>query len=137
MLKNVNCEYDRWVVETQLCKLRDTSDTLVGIHIQVNIVMKPTNSPTQGQPNPTSVQFADNLPLIPSNCPKNGSVVPRVIGPLFPTADNFSRVGIGVIYETAYKKPNPTKFSANTLSIRVFAIYQQIILGWKHVTIIV
>ena len=30
LLKNVNCEYDRWVVETQLCKLRDTSDTLIG-----------------------------------------------------------------------------------------------------------
>ena len=29
-LKNVSCEYDRWVVETQLCKLRDTSDTLNG-----------------------------------------------------------------------------------------------------------
>ena len=28
--KNVSCEYGRWVVETQLCKLRDTSDTLVG-----------------------------------------------------------------------------------------------------------
>ena len=28
--KNVSCEYDRWVVETQLCKLRDTSDTLIG-----------------------------------------------------------------------------------------------------------
>ena len=27
-MKNVSCEYDRWVVETQLCKLRDTSDTL-------------------------------------------------------------------------------------------------------------
>ena len=26
---NVTCEYDRWVVETQLCKLRDTSDTLI------------------------------------------------------------------------------------------------------------
>ena len=30
MLKNVSCQYDRWAVETQLCKLRDTSDTLVG-----------------------------------------------------------------------------------------------------------
>ena len=30
ILKNVRCEYDRWVVETQLCKLRDTSDTLIG-----------------------------------------------------------------------------------------------------------
>ena len=29
-MKNVSCEYDRWVVETQLCKLRDTSDTLIG-----------------------------------------------------------------------------------------------------------
>ena len=29
-LKNVSCEYDRWVVETQLCKLRDTLDTLTG-----------------------------------------------------------------------------------------------------------
>ena len=29
-LKNVSGEYDRWVVETQLCKLRDTSDTLIG-----------------------------------------------------------------------------------------------------------
>ena len=27
-IRNVSCEYDRWVVETQLCKLRDTSDTL-------------------------------------------------------------------------------------------------------------
>ena len=30
ILKNVSCEYGRWVVETQLCKLRDTSDTLIG-----------------------------------------------------------------------------------------------------------
>ena len=29
-LKNVSCEYDRWVVETLLCKLRATSDTLIG-----------------------------------------------------------------------------------------------------------
>ena len=28
--KNASCEYDRRVVETQLCKLRDTSDTLIG-----------------------------------------------------------------------------------------------------------
>ena len=28
--KNVSCEYDRWVVESKLCKLRDTSDTLMG-----------------------------------------------------------------------------------------------------------
>ena len=30
MLKNVSCGYDRWVVETQLCKLRDAEDTLIG-----------------------------------------------------------------------------------------------------------
>ena len=24
LLKNVSCEYDRWVVETQFCKLRGT-----------------------------------------------------------------------------------------------------------------
>ena len=29
-LKNAICEYDRWVDETQRCKLRDTSDTLIG-----------------------------------------------------------------------------------------------------------
>ena len=29
-LKNVSCEYDRWVVETQLCKLREMSDKLIG-----------------------------------------------------------------------------------------------------------
>ena len=29
-LKNVSCEFDRWAVETQLCKVRDTSDTLIG-----------------------------------------------------------------------------------------------------------
>ena len=30
LMENVSCEYDRWVVETQLCKLRATSDTLIG-----------------------------------------------------------------------------------------------------------
>jgi len=29
-LKNVSCEYNRWMVDTQLCKLRGTSDTLIG-----------------------------------------------------------------------------------------------------------
>ena len=28
-LKHASCEYDRWVVNTQFCKLRDTSDTLI------------------------------------------------------------------------------------------------------------
>ena len=30
IMKNVSCEYDRWVVETLFCLLRDTSDTLIG-----------------------------------------------------------------------------------------------------------
>ena len=60
----------------------------------VSIMMKPTNSPIQGQPNPR----------------KNRLKV--AFGPLFPTANNFSWVGIGFIQETDYKKPNPTKFSA-------------------------
>ena len=38
-------------------------------------------------------------------------------GTLFPTANNFSWVGIDFILETDYKKPNPTKFSAKTLLI--------------------
>ena len=29
-MKNISCEYNRWVVGTQLYKLRDTSDTLIG-----------------------------------------------------------------------------------------------------------
>ena len=29
-MQNVSCEYDRWVVETELCKLRNTGDTLIG-----------------------------------------------------------------------------------------------------------
>ena len=29
LMKNVRCEHDRWVAETQHCKLRDPSDTLI------------------------------------------------------------------------------------------------------------
>ena len=41
-MKNVSCEYERWVVETQLCKLRDTLDKTIGrafamFHLQYNI----------------------------------------------------------------------------------------------------
>ena len=67
----------------------------VGKHI--NIIMKPSNSPSQGQTNPR----------------KNRVKV--AFGPLFPTEINFSWVGISLIQETDCKKPNPTKFSANTL----------------------
>ena len=54
---------------------------------------KPTNSPTQGQPNPRKI----------------GSTA-VAYGPLFPIANNFSCVGIGFIYGNRLKKkPNPTK----------------------------
>ena len=46
-------------------------------------------------------------------------------GPLFPTANIFWWVGIGFIYETDYKKPNPTKFSANTVMSRLAVFAQQ------------
>ena len=59
--------------------------------------MKPTNSPTQGQPNPRKIRLK------------------VAFGPLFPTANNFSWVGIDFVEGTDYKEPNRTKFSANTL----------------------
>ena len=59
--------------------------------------MKPTNSPTQGQPNPRKIGLK------------------VVFGPIFPTANIFSWVGIDFIQETDYKKPNATKFSAHTI----------------------
>ena len=59
---------------------------------RVHIIAKPTNSPTQGQPNPRKVRLK------------------VAFGPLFPTATNFSWVGIGFIEETDYEKPNPTTF---------------------------
>ena len=59
--------------------------------------MKPTNFPTQGQPNPGKIGLK------------------VAFGPLFPTASIFSWVGVDFIQETDYKKPNPTKFSVNTL----------------------
>ena len=59
---------------------------------RVHIIAKPTNSATQGQPNPRKVRLK------------------VAFGPLFPTATNFSWVGIGFIEETDYEKPNPTTF---------------------------
>ena len=49
----------------------------------------------------------------PRPIPKNSLIV--AFGPLFPTAIIFSWVGIDFVLETDYKKPNPAKFSANTL----------------------
>ena len=43
----------------------------------VTVIMKPTNSPTQGQPDPTKNRLK------------------AAFGPLFPTANIFSWVGFG------------------------------------------
>ena len=66
--------------------------------------MKPTDSPIQGQPNPRKIRLT------------------VAFGPLFPTANIFSWVGIDFIQETDYKKLNPTKFSANTLLTRNLSV---------------
>ena len=68
-------------------------------NIPVTIIMKPTNSSTQGQPNPRKIRLK------------------VACGPLFPTANIISWVGIGLDREQTYKKINPTKFSANTIVI--------------------
>ena len=57
--------------------LRFTNFCWVGKH--VNILMKPTNFPTQGQPNPIQ------------------NMLTVAFGPLFPTANNFSWIGINFI----------------------------------------
>ena len=75
--------------------------------------MKPTNFPTQGQPNPRKIRLK------------------VAFRPLFPTANTFSWVGICFIWETDCKKPNPTKFSANTPIILIVSLYQ---MGWKYVS---
>ena len=67
----------------------------------LKIVVKPTNSPTHGQPNPRTIRF--NV----------------AFGPLVPTANIFAWVGIYFIQETDYKKLNPNKFSASTLLKKV------------------
>ena len=59
--------------------------------------MKPTKSPTQGQPNPRKTRLK------------------VAFGPLVATANNFSWVGIDFREEIDYDKPYPTGFSANTL----------------------
>ena len=71
--------------------------------------MKPTNSPTPGQPN----QRKNRLKV-------------EFWGP-----QQILFRGLGLIlYRKDYKKPNPTKVSANTVVLGCFAIYQ-IVLGWK------
>ena len=39
------------------------------------------------------------------------------LGPIFPTANNFSWVGIDFTQETDYKKPTSIMFSANTVMV--------------------
>ena len=64
------------------------------------ITMKPSKSPTQGQPNPRKIRLK------------------VAFGPLFPTEINFWWVGIGLVQETDYDKPNPSKFSVYTVFFR-------------------
>ena len=73
---------------------------------RVNIIMKPTNSPSQGQPNPRK------------------SRLKVAFGPLFPTANCFFR-GLGLIFvwKTDYKKPNPTKFPIKHPNCLLIYIY--------------
>ena len=59
--------------------------------------MKPSNSPTQGQPNPRENRLKLSF------------------GPLFSHSQYFLSVGVDFIWKTDYKKPNPHIFSANTL----------------------
>ena len=75
---------------------------LFGKHVLgVNISMKPTNSPSQGQRNPRKTRF------------------PSGIWASF-FAQQFCFRGLGlVLYQEADKKPNPTEIPSNTLLIIV------------------
>ena len=75
----------------------------------VSIIMKPTNSPTQGQPNPRKLRL------------KSG-----ILGPFIPTATYFF-VGWDWFYTWYRKKTTrnltpPTTFSANTLILLILLI---------------
>ena len=69
----------------------------VGWKKHINVTVKPTNPPTQGQPNPRKARLK------------------VACGPLFFPCSKifFWWVGIDFVSETDYKKPNLTKFSAN------------------------
>ena len=67
--------------------------------------MKPTNSPTQGEPNPRKIMF--NV----------------VFGPLFHS--KLFSVGWDWFYiGNRLHEPNPTKFSANTLLVAIERLLQ-------------
>ena len=61
--------------------------------------MKPTNSSTQGQPNPRKIRLRSGILAV-----------------VFPTID-ISWVRTGFILETDYKKLNPTILSANNSTV--------------------
>ena len=67
----LHCLTAKWDLFTKFC--------WVWKHI-VSTIMKPTHSPTQGQPNPRKMRL--KVPF----------------GPLFPTANNFSGVGVDCKY---------------------------------------
>ena len=68
--------------------------------------MKPTNFPTQSQPNPRKIRLK------------------VAYAPLFPTSNNFSWVGIDfiLVQETDYKKPNPNQILRKHVFPTVFPI---------------
>ena len=60
----------------------------------------------------------DELPNPKPTQPKTNEVKSGHLGHFFPTANSFSRVGIGFMLETDYKQPNSPKFSVNTQLFR-------------------
>ena len=68
-------------------------------YINISIIMKPTDSATQGQSNPRKIRLNE------------------AFGPLFPTKKVIFR-GLGLkILESDYRKPSPAEVSAYTLLI--------------------
>ena len=65
----------------------------------VNIIMKPSNPPTQGQPNPRKM--------------RSKVAFWATFSHFFPQQIAFR--GLGLVSCRKHKKPNPIKFSANTL----------------------
>ena len=61
-----------WLVDYGVCNILNYG--LVGKH--VSVIMKPSNSPTQGQPNPRKIRLK------------------VAFGLLFPTANNFRGLGL-------------------------------------------
>ena len=60
---------------------------LCWVEKHINVIMKPTNSPTQRQPNPRNIWLK------------------VAFGPRFPTTNNFSWVGVGLCRKQTTKNP--------------------------------